>query len=258
MSSTTHFTLLDWCALAPGKPDDAAWRAWAALSDSAPLWVPGAPLPETKLLPMMTARRMSTGTRLAVQAALALAQRHADIGAAVFSSQHGEIEHLVQNLERQAVGVAPSPADFATSVHNTAVGTFSIAAQLPLPSTSVAAGKASFQQALYEVRAFFAAGYETVLLVDFENMLPEIYRAGAAHFPAPYAAAFVLGERAGEQEEQEAPEEREAPDRTYRAYKSYKTYMPAAAPDSPAADAIPPSLAFLRSFLRAATAAPPQ
>jgi hypothetical protein len=197
---------------------------------------------------MMTARRMSSGSRLAIQAALTLAQTHT-FDAVVFASQHGEIEHLEQNLARQAAGVSPSPADFAASVHNTAAAVFTIMAGLTLPVSSVAAGAGSFRQAFYEAQAFFAAGYKTVLLVDFENILPAVYRDGVAHFPVPYAAAFALGERAGEQEE------REAPDRTYRAYKSYKTYMPTAAPATPApsAAAIPPSLAFLRSFLRAAT-----
>ncbi|MDR3228046.1 MAG: beta-ketoacyl synthase chain length factor, partial [Puniceicoccales bacterium] len=76
MCSTPSFSLLDWCALAPGRASRDAWLAWATQEDSVAPWVADAPLPAANLIPMMTARRMSSGSRLAIQAALTLAQTH--------------------------------------------------------------------------------------------------------------------------------------------------------------------------------------
>ncbi|AHF90654.1 hypothetical protein OPIT5_11065 [Opitutaceae bacterium TAV5] len=182
------FSLVDWNALAPGRATREAWMEWAA-SSAQDIPAPdvagegGPPLPKTPHIPMMAARRMSPGTRLAVEAALALMETRAAIPGAppvdalVFSSRHGELERTLQIIRNLADGSEISPTDFAMSVHNTAAGLLTITAGAALPATSVAAGIDSFQQALFEVAAFFEAGMQSVLLLDFEGRLPEFYRA---------------------------------------------------------------------------------
>ena len=144
-------------------------------------------------LPMMMARRLSEGSRIAVDIGLELMQNH-DIGALVFSSRHGELEKSYRIQQMLHAQEALSPTVFAMSVHNTAVGTLSIAAKAELPSTAIAAGRDSFQQALIESYLLLNAGHQRVLLVDHDSLLPEFY---LTYLPDdlpryPYAVGLVL------------------------------------------------------------------
>lgn len=189
------FNITDWQAIAPGLSDVALWRAWG----DAPAAIDAkASIAKCTHLPMMTARRLASGSRLAVDTALAvLARRQAD--ALVFSSRHGELERNYRILTALAEQQALSPTDFAMSVHNSAVGNVTIAAKTPYVSSSVSAGRDTFLQALIEVAAFQHAGYRRVLLVDFDGAIPEFYQPHLdecdKHYP--YAVGLLL--EAGEQ-----------------------------------------------------------
>ncbi len=115
---------------------------------------------------MMTARRLSSGSKLAVECGLSMLQKHA-IDAVLYTSRHGELERNYRILEALATNQAVSPTDFALSVHNSAVGNLTIAAKQPVVSSSLAAGKDTFQQGLCEVISLLQAGYQRVLMVDF-------------------------------------------------------------------------------------------
>ncbi|AUG98803.1 beta-ketoacyl synthase chain length factor [Pectobacteriaceae bacterium CE70] len=186
------FTLLDWQAGAPGLDDIADWQYWSKQ--------PGAvinvdqPLAKCRQLPMMMARRLSSGSRLAVDCGLALLRRQV-VDAIVFTSRHGELERNLRILLALSRNENLSPTDFAMSVHNAAVGSLTIAAAAALVSTSLAAGMDSFQQGMVEVAALHSAGYNNILLVDFDGVIPEFYHQ---HIPVqmpryPYAVALLLG-----------------------------------------------------------------
>ncbi|NDL65632.1 beta-ketoacyl synthase chain length factor [Acerihabitans arboris] len=180
----------DWQASAPGLSGQEHWRRWSA---GAALIARDAPLPACLHLPMMTARRLSAGSRLAVDNGLALLQRHQP-DAVIFTSRHGELERNQRILEALAGLTPPSPTDFAMSVHNAAVGSLTIVSKAPLVSTSLSAGEDSFQQGLVEAQVFLHSGYQRVLLVDFDNTIPAFYRP---HLPGqtpdyPYAVALLL------------------------------------------------------------------
>ncbi len=184
------FTLLDWQASAPGLSEKSDWENWSkqpARIDATQ------PMEKTRFLPMMTARRLTSGSRAAVDNGLALMQRQR-VDAIVFTSRHGELERNLRILTSLAREECLSPTDFAMSVHNSAAGSLTIAAAAPLVSTSLAAGVDSFQQGLLEVAALHSAGYQQVLLVDFDGAIPAFYHP---HLPAdalhgPYAVALVL------------------------------------------------------------------
>lgn len=184
------YTLIDWHALAPGLDTLSAWQHWAG---QAPHIDATLPMAKPQFLPMMTARRLSSGSRAAVECGLALLARQ-QVDAVVFTSRHGELERNLRILEALAQQQALSPTDFAMSVHNSAVGSLTIAARQPLVSTSLAAGMDSFQQGLLEVAALHQAGYQQVMLVDFDGLVPEYYRPWLAEMPfnAPYAVALLL------------------------------------------------------------------
>ncbi|NPE58157.1 beta-ketoacyl synthase chain length factor [Dickeya dadantii] len=185
------FTLLDWQASAPGLGELSAWQQWSA--QPAAVDATG-PLTKCDQLPMMTARRLNSGSRMAVNNGLALLRRQPEIEAIVFTSRHGELERNLRILLALSKQESLSPTDFAMSVHNSAVGSLTIAAQAPLVSTSISAGIDSFQQGLLEVAALQSAGYSHVLLVDFDGAIPEFYHSQVAgQMPRyPYAVALLL------------------------------------------------------------------
>lgn len=184
------FTLLDWQASAPGLKEKSDWETWSGQ----PAYIDvNQPMAKTRFLSMMMARRLSSGSRAAVESGLALMKRQR-VDAIVFTSRHGELERNLRILTSLAREESLSPTDFAMSVHNSAVGSLTIAAASPLVSTSLAAGIDSFQQGLVEVAALHNAGYQQVLLVDFDGAIPDFYHP---HLPAdtlhtPYAVALLL------------------------------------------------------------------
>jgi len=189
------YSLVDWQALAPGLHGREAWHDWAQqgnVIDSTEA------MAKPQFLPMMTARRLSGGSRAAVECGLALMARQ-PVDAIVFTSRHGELERNLRILHTLADQQSMSPTDFAMSVHNSAVGSLTIAAKAPLVSTSIAAGIDSFQQGLIEVSALHQAGYQQVLLVDLDGVVPDYYLPWLAEQRVnfPYAVALLL--RAGEQ-----------------------------------------------------------
>lgn len=189
------YSLVDWQALAPGLHGREAWQNWAQQGMAID---PTEVMAKPQFLPMMTARRLSGGSRAAVECGLALLARQ-QVDAIVFTSRHGELERNLRILTTLADQQAMSPTDFAMSVHNSAVGSLTIAAKAPLVSTSIAAGIDSFQQGLIEVSALHQSGYQQVLLVDFDGIVPDYYLPWLSEqcVNVPYAVALLL--RAGEE-----------------------------------------------------------
>ncbi|MBP8188382.1 MAG: beta-ketoacyl synthase chain length factor [Aeromonas sp.] len=186
------FSLLDSQALSPGLADEAAWQAWAQQGR----WPVDPPFPATPLLPMMMARRLSQGSRLAVQVGLSLLACHA-IDYAIFVSRHGELARSVTLLQALADGQALSPTDFSMSVHNTAAGLCSIQGKAAIPMTSLAAGENGLMAGLTEAVCALQAGARRVLLVAFEGPVPEFHRPWLADEAPPHALGLVL--EAGDQ-----------------------------------------------------------
>ncbi|MBE5253055.1 beta-ketoacyl synthase chain length factor [Mixta mediterraneensis] len=184
------YSLIDWQALAPGLAEREAWQRWAqqpAVIDSSQQ------IAKPQYLPMMTARRLSAGSRAAVDAGLALLARQR-VDAVVFTSRHGELARNLRILTTLAEQQTLSPTDFAMSVHNSAVGSLTIAAKQPLVSTSICAGSDTFQQGLLEVSALLQAGYRQVMLVDFDGTVPDYYLPWLPEtgWNVPYAVALLL------------------------------------------------------------------
>lgn len=98
-------TLIDWQARAPGLSDADEWQAWSRRSDAID---PAAPLAKLTDLPMMTARRLNSGSRLAVDLGLMMLRKHR-IDAVVYSSRHGELERNFRILQALAAEQPVSP-----------------------------------------------------------------------------------------------------------------------------------------------------
>ncbi|MDR2263067.1 MAG: beta-ketoacyl synthase chain length factor [Enterobacter asburiae] len=182
--------IIDWQARAPGLSDAEQWQAWSRQSLAIE---PTAPLAKLTNLPMMAARRLNSGSKLAVDIGLGMLRKHS-IDAVVYCSRHGELERNYRILQALATDQDVSPTDFAMSVHNSAVGNLTITASQPIVSSSVSAGLDTFQQSFCEVLSLLQAGYSRVLLVDFDGTLPDFYHPGLpSQMPTwPYALALVI------------------------------------------------------------------
>ena len=192
MKFALHLT--DWQARAPGLSENAEWLEWAQGENAID---PTAPQAKLTALPMMTARRLSSGSKLAVECGLSMLRKHV-IDAVLYTSRHGELERNYRILEALAAGQDVSPTDFALSVHNSAVGNLTIVAQQPIVSSSLSAGKDTFQQGLCEVISLLQAGYQRVLMVDFDGNVPAFYHPDLTDNMPTWAYAVALVFEAGE------------------------------------------------------------
>ena len=187
------FNIIDWIARAPGLGEADQWLSWA----QSPYAIdPASPQAKLVELPMMTARRLSSGSKLAVECGLTLLRRHA-IDAVLYTSRHGELERNYRILHALATGQALSPTDFALSVHNSAVGNLTIATRQPIVSSSLSAGQETFQQGLCEVMCLLQAGYQRILMVDFDGALPAFYQPYLPPTMPTWAYAVALVIEAG-------------------------------------------------------------
>lgn len=180
--------ILDWRALAAGIDSCENWIQWANQPD---INMFSGEFPKTSHIPMMSARRMSIGSRLAVNTGLSLLASN-NIDAAIFTSRHGELERTGRILHALADEQSTSPTEFSMSVHNTAAGWLTIISKVPLPITSLAAGNDSFQQGLLEAQAILAGGASRVMLIDFEGEIPPMYDKSVNSEFLPYAVGILL------------------------------------------------------------------
>jgi hypothetical protein len=186
--------LIDWQARAPGLSDASQWQAWSRQPYAID---PSAPQGKLTELPMMTARRLNSGSKLAVECGLAMLRRH-EIDAVLYTSRHGELERNYRILSALATDQAISPTDFTMSVHNSSVGNLTIAAKQPLVSSSLSAGMDTFQQGLCEVICLMQAGYKRILMVDFDGLLPAFYHPRLPENMPTWAFAVAMVFEAGD------------------------------------------------------------
>lgn len=184
------------------------WRFWSPESSDPSHWlkhwrnaaaVVGEAPPPVDRVPAMQRRRMSRLTRMALGTALpVLAENTVDYS--IFCSQHGEIARTREILGAISAGIEISPAAFAQSVHNTSSGLFTIVTESNAPSMSMAAGANTFAYAWLEAQAYLLAQpTHRVLLVDFDEALPEVFRDYSTDRICDHSSALLLraAERGG-------------------------------------------------------------
>lgn len=186
-SQLMSFNIEKWSANSAGLNSDAEWQAWSTNLD----W-PQDGSTELKAIPPMMRRRMSLQSKLAVQTALTLLKDNS-IDYLVFASRHGELHRTATLIQSILEGDDASPMAFAQSVHNTAAGLTTIAAKAPIPLTSISAGQDTFHNALIEAYLYLNQHpSHRVLVIDFDQPLPELYQEFETQSYADYALGLVL------------------------------------------------------------------
>jgi len=179
--------ITDWSARAPGLDSREAWQSFAKTSFHI---TSDAPYEKLKNMSNLTARRLSSGSRLALDCALDITS-HCQPDAFVFTCRHGELERNFRILTALAEEKMVSPTDFTMSVHNSAVGQLAIMLGAPTISTSISAGEDSFHQGIIEVIALLRNGFKRILLVDYEGEIPHFYSSYTS-FQWPYGCALLI------------------------------------------------------------------
>ncbi|MDQ6993881.1 MAG: beta-ketoacyl synthase chain length factor [Mariprofundus sp.] len=149
---------------------------------------------ESTLLPAKLKRRTSKATRMAFAAAQRACQ-HAAIAPpelpVIFVSSLGELavtDRLCMDIAQQRFPI--SPTQFHNSVHNTASGYWSIAVGNTHPAMAMAAYQDGFALALLEAWSQLQCVTDKLLLVCYEEELPQ--RMLANNHWLACATAFVL------------------------------------------------------------------
>lgn len=167
-----------WCAWAPGIEDESAWRAFAR--------APHAPerarrTPAIDFVPAMQRRRCDAVARMLLHVANGCAdpEELASLPV-VLASRHGPLETTVELLEHIAEEKPLSPTGFSHSVHNTALGLFSIWSGNRSASVALAAGRDTFAHGFIEALALLQRTRASeVLYLCVDEVVPESQRQRA-------------------------------------------------------------------------------
>lgn len=126
-------------------------------------------------IPAMQRRRLSGIAKLALNSAIQSLNTES-VDYIVWASQYGDEHKTLKILADVLQDQTPSPTQFSTSVHNAIAGLYSILCQDATPSTSLAA---SWSEALIEAYAWLKTTPKPnarVLVVYYDEALPEIYQ----------------------------------------------------------------------------------
>ncbi|WP_049721094.1 beta-ketoacyl synthase chain length factor [Gilvimarinus polysaccharolyticus] len=178
-------------AWAPGIESIADWQLWAAN----PQLVQSDEPPQAAAVPAMTRRRLTRWGRQALEVAEPLAADIDDNVPIIFSSRHGDTRRTLKLLQTLATDEPLSPNSFSLSVHNSALGLFTILKKLKAPSLALAAGQDTLAAAWLEAESWLADGAERVLLVHTDEPLGEFYADYADVHEMPAALALMLTSR---------------------------------------------------------------
>ncbi|WP_295891989.1 beta-ketoacyl synthase chain length factor [uncultured Vibrio sp.] len=185
----TCFNIIDHFALSAGLTQPEQWHQWAKTQE----W-PEDNHVDVHHIPPMMRRRMSSLSKLAVQTALELLAKH-QIDYLVFASRHGELQRSANLIKAISEGEEASPMAFSQSVHNTAAGLTTIASKKAIPATSIAAGLNTFQSAIIDAWLYLSEHpSHKVLVVDFDEPVPEIYQQYEPQQYQGYALGLVLSQ----------------------------------------------------------------
>lgn len=145
----------------------------------------------------MLRRRLTRWGRLALEAGGELAPQLQPDTPVIFSSRHGDTALTQQLLWDLATGEPLSPTSFSLSVHNAAVGLFTIIEKLTAPSLALAAGRETFAQAWLEAGTWLAEGATQVLLLHAEEPLSGGYSDYADEAEIATGIALLLSTTSG-------------------------------------------------------------
>lgn len=192
-SNCVHFSIAKHAQWAPGLTSDSAWQGWlqrAFLIDDT-----SANPPAVTAMPAMLRRRARFLGRMALEVAYACVGDKENFSTdvpTIFCSRHGEVAHSIELLQEQMQEGTVSPIGFSSSVHNATAGLFSIARKDRSNHIALAAGGHTIEHAVIEACGLLYDGAPAVLLVHYEQPLPEIFHQFEDCTEQAYAWAWLM------------------------------------------------------------------
>lgn len=110
----------------------------------------------------------------------------------VFSSSHGELAKSLELIKLIEAGEEISPTTFSLSVHNAIAGLFSIAFGYTSEVTVLAPGEEGIAPAFLEAMGLLHEGAAEVLMVFYDEPLPDFYPTAPFQLSADTACAVAL------------------------------------------------------------------
>lgn len=186
MSGLRQFSIESFCAWAPGLSSTEAWQAYFV----APHTLPDETA-DVSFLPAMQRRRLSPLARAAFYASYHCLQGETDCPA-IYCSSRGELQRAESILMDIARGEDMSPTAFGLSVHNAIGGQSSILFGNKEPMFAVAPMEQDYLSAFVDALGHLNEGKASVLLVFYEEALPDFFAPYCNDADFPYALALKI------------------------------------------------------------------
>lgn len=183
-----YFQIEDWAAWAPGISTREEWldfHAGRRLIDTDQA-------ADVKFLPAMQRRRLSPLARAAFHVTEQVME-NATPCPSIFCSTYGETQRTFGILENIANKEDVSPTAFSLSVHNAISGQYTIFFNNTHPTSAMAPGFRDYLMPLADALGQIAEHQSPVLVVYYEEALPEFYRPYARSTDFPCAIALRIG-----------------------------------------------------------------
>ncbi|MFZ6767694.1 beta-ketoacyl synthase chain length factor [Undibacterium sp. Di26W] len=182
-----RFSIASHAAWAPGVDTPDAWKEWA----KAPFPFAGDAEPAVAAMPPMLRRRAGSLGKMALEVAYQCLDGRTNIPT-VFCSRHGEVTRAIDLLTELVQEQSLSPTGFGLAVHNASAGLFSIARKDQANHIALAAGNSTIEHGVIEACGLLADGEPMVLLVAYDQPLPELMKQFQDVDEQPYAWAWLM------------------------------------------------------------------
>jgi hypothetical protein len=137
-------------------------------------------------------RRLSDLTKSSVDLALRLTHDTL-VDHVVFSSRHGELVNATKLLEMIGKNEVLSPMLFSQSVHNAAIGSYTLLKKNHAATTSLGGGKNSFMMGLVSCAIYLKENpHAQVLYIAADERVPATFENSLREENVPHAAAFLF------------------------------------------------------------------
>jgi hypothetical protein len=181
------FAVKRWSAWLPNQPIDDSRQTWSngrnlALESTTP---------DLSFLPLMQRRRLTPLARAAVAVAWDCWQPGNQIPT-IFCSTHGETTSCFNILSVLADNQDVSPTQFTLSVHSGVAAVFSILTKNQAAYIAMAPGEDNHTNALLEAYGLICEQNSEVLVVFYDQPIPEIYQPSTISPSTLSALAFRL------------------------------------------------------------------
>lgn len=163
------------------------------------LWSPSiqGELPSVSFLPLALRKKLSPLTKVACYLLNQIVEKNsleAETLRLVLASRFGEADNTIQLLRAIRDDEPTSPMAFSRSVHNSAIGIYSIATKNKMLSSTVAGGTKSVSAGLIEASVQLYSGNEVeqAVLVFVDERMPDEYHQYVSSPVEPYGFVCLL------------------------------------------------------------------